>query len=365
MEEDNMTTKTVCKVCGRRARRRCPALGAYSCTRCCGSRRGPDFGCSGDCEFYPFGIAGYDLWLRLYDALIPRIVKRVAVETDEIHMESLVRSFDAVAEMYGENPDAPAFLAGLLEGLAVMPGERMRAIFKNMDSYHCVATYDIADRGEGVRRVLEAKPDFEWDDREPEEGDPPEVEYYIWSRVGESREIEKDMAPHFRHEPGSEWVGRVGNIKLYDDKLVFEAFTKQLYGLGKKMLERHFGKLVRFVDEEISEVAGAIADAYEDEDYAGGPEPGDLTPDAIAPEVRIAVMTKFYEERYARFLDEEIPALGGMTPREASARPEARPMLIELMKEHIHGIDRMNREESTDISLNSLLEELGLDELIA
>ena len=93
--------------------------------------------------------------------------------------------------------------------------------------------------------------------------------------------------------------------------------------------------------------------------------PGDLTPDAIPPEVRIAVMTKFYEERYARFLDEEIPALGGMTPREASARPEARPMLIELMKEHIHGIDRMNREESTDISLNSLLEELGLDELIA
>jgi hypothetical protein len=111
MEEDNMTMKTVCKVCGRRARRRCPALGAYICTRCCGSRRGPDVGCSGDCEFYPFGIAGYDLWLRLYDALIPKIVKRVAAETDEIHMESLVRSFDAVTEMYGENPDAPAFLA--------------------------------------------------------------------------------------------------------------------------------------------------------------------------------------------------------------------------------------------------------------
>jgi hypothetical protein len=76
-------------------------------------------------------------------------------------------------------------------------------------------------------------------------------------------------------------------------------------------------------------------------------------------------MTKFYEERYAIFLDEEIPALDGMTPREASAKPEARPVLINLMKEHIHSIDRVNREEGTDISLNSLLEELGLDELIA
>jgi hypothetical protein len=448
--------------------------------------------------------------LTLQNALIPKIVKRVAVETDEIRMESLMGSFDAATDMYGDSPDAAAFLAvqhrllverysdgntladmweaegwtdlkpdealmmkywkgsfvtvteiqrvldhqrmecidvfdpterrftivdrnlaaratrfsrvfgwlthypnfsklgqfchevpdlvyrefldlireaaaeegydpeeggykaymmddlaGLLEDLAVMPGEKMRAIFKHMDSYHCLATYDIAGRHEEVRHILQAKPDFEWDDREPEEGDPPEVDYYRWSRVGESREIEKDMAPHFRHEPGSEWVGGVGNIKLYEDKLVFEAFTKQVYGLGKKMLERHFGKLVKFVDEEISEMAGAIADTYEDDDYDGEPAPRDRAQDAIPPEVRIVVMTKFYEERYARFLDEEIPALDGMTPREASAKPEARRMLIDLMKEHIHGIDRVNREEGTDISLDSLLKELGLDELIA
>jgi hypothetical protein len=264
MEENNITTKTVCKVCGGRARRRCPALGAYICTRCCGSKRGPDFGCSGDCEFYPFGVAGYDLWLRLYDGLMPKIVKQVAVEEGYDPEEGGYKAY-----MMDD-------LAGLLEDLAVMPGEKMRVIFKHMDSYHCLATYDIAGRQQEVRRILEAKPDFEWDDREPEEGDPPEVEYYSWSRVGESREIEKEMAPHFRHEPGGEWVGGVGNIKLYDDKLVFEAFSKQLYGLGKKMLERHFGKMVRFVDEEISEMAGAIADTYEDENYAGGPEPGTM-----------------------------------------------------------------------------------------
>jgi hypothetical protein len=273
--------------------------------------------------------------------------------------EGYTREEEAYKTYMAEN------LAGLLETLAMMPREKMLAMFRNMDSYHCVATYDIAGRREEVRRVLEAKPDFEWDDREPEEGDPPEVEYYSWKRGGKSQEIEKDMAPHFRHEPGGEWVGGVGNIKLYEDRLVFEAFTKQLYGLGKKMLKRHFGKLVRFVDEEISDIAGAIADMYEDEDYIPEPEPGDLTPDAIPPEVRIALMKKFYEEHYARFLDEDIPALGGMTPREASAKPEARPMLVDLMKEHIHSIERVNREEGTDISLRSVLKELGLDELLS
>ena len=103
--------KTICKVCGRRAKRRCPALGAYICTRCCGSRRGPDFGCPGDCEFYPFGIAGYDLWLRLNDALVPKIIKWVSYEVDEIHLRSVLESFLVATEAYGESPDAVAFLA--------------------------------------------------------------------------------------------------------------------------------------------------------------------------------------------------------------------------------------------------------------
>ena len=75
-------------------------------------------------------------------------------------------------------------------------------------------------------------------------------------------------------------------------------------------------------------------------------------------------MKRFHEEHYARFLDDPIPALDGMTPREASGRPDAHPMLVELMKEHIHSIDRRNREDGTDISIDFVLKELGLDELL-
>lgn len=504
-----MTTTSICKVCGRRAKRRCPAKEAYICTRCCGSKRGPDFGCPVDCGFYPFGIAGYDLWLNLNNALALKIAKRVISEVGESHFQSVLNSFPAAGashrECQGEagylavlhcllvqrdgegktladrweaggwaglRPDEalmmkyqsgafvtvveiqkvldhqrtecidvfdtkktpfiildrsiarrvtrfsrilgwlthyPHFsklgefchevphlvyqefldlirghageegyvldeggckafmmehLSGLLESLAVMPREKMRAIFKSMDSYHCVGTYDITGRREEIRHILEAKPDFEWEDREPDEGDPPDVEYYDWRRLGESQEIEKEMAAQFRHQPGSEWVGGVGNIKLYEDRLVFEAFTRHLYDWGKEMIQRYFGKRVKLVDEEISEIAGKIADMYEDEDRSREQEPRDLSSEAIPPEVRAELSKKFCGEYYARFLDDPVPALGGMTPREASGRPDARPMLVELMKEHIHDIDRKNREDGTDISIDFALRELGLDELL-
>jgi len=504
-----MTTSYTCEVCGRRARRSCPAVKAYICTRCCGSKRGTDFGCPADCEFYPFGIAGYDLWLNLNEVLTLKIVKRVISDVGEFHFESVMSSFptaglssrqyqdDAVylaafhcllVERDGEgktlahrweadgwaglkpdealmmkyqsgasvtvteiqkvldhqrtecidvfDPERTPFvivdrslagratrfsrilgwlthyphfsklgqvchvvpelvyrdllafiresadeegyvldqgghkaymmenLSGLIEFLFEMPREKMKAIFDSMDSFHCVGMYDITGSREDVRRMLEDKPDFEWNDREPDEGDPPEVEYYTWMRRGESQEIEKEMPSAFRHEAGSEWVGGLGNIKLYEEKLIFEAFTKRLYNFGKDMIQCYFGEQVRLVDEEISEIAGRVADMYDDEDHAQERRPAGLSPEAIPPEVLAEISKKFYEEHYTRFMDEPVPALGGMTPREASGRPDARPMLIELMKGHINNIETKNKEDGTDISIDFVLKELGLDELL-
>jgi hypothetical protein len=255
-------------------------------------------------------------------------------------------------------------LSDILEFLAVAPREKMKALLERMDSYHCVGTYEIVGRREEIRRVLEAKPDFAWHDREPDEGEPPEVEYYDWRRVGESQEIEKEMAPPFRKQPGSEWVGGVGNLKLYERKLVFEAFTKKLYYFGKEMIQRYFGKRLRFLDEEISEIAGKVADMYEDEDYARAEGSRGFSPGGIPPEIQAELKEKFYEEHYTRFLDDPIPALDGLTPREAAGMPDARPMLVELMKDHIQNIDQMNREEGSKVNIDFVLKELGLDELL-
>jgi len=70
------------------------------------------------------------------------------------------------------------------------------------------------------------------------------------------------------------------------------------------------------------------------------------------------------ENRYQGFADIAIRQLEDRTPREAARDPRLRPMLTELMKLHITGIDEQRRENGLDFDLNPLLEELGLREMI-
>lgn len=60
-----MTSEQKCGVCGKKAKRPCPALGGWICPACCGSQRGSKINCARDCEFFPFGITAHDLWLKI------------------------------------------------------------------------------------------------------------------------------------------------------------------------------------------------------------------------------------------------------------------------------------------------------------
>ncbi|MDP8214400.1 MAG: hypothetical protein P9M10_04330 [Candidatus Euphemobacter frigidus] len=75
-------------------------------------------------------------------------------------------------------------------------------------------------------------------------------------------------------------------------------------------------------------------------------------------------MKNFYQDKYTKFPDEKVPALNDLTPRQAAADPDSRPLLLELMKEHLNGIESMNRKKGFDINIDFALRELGLEELI-
>jgi len=53
----------------------------------------------------------------------------------------------------------------------------------------------------------------------------------------------------------------------------------------------------------------------------------------------------------------------GMTPKQAAADPEMRPMLIELMKDHLNELEKMRKDRDITISIDWVLDELGLEEL--
>ncbi len=75
-------------------------------------------------------------------------------------------------------------------------------------------------------------------------------------------------------------------------------------------------------------------------------------------------MQQAHALHYAKFADLPVPALGGLTPRAAAHDPQARLLLLDLMKDHINGLETRNRDEGLDLRLDDLLRELGLHELL-
>jgi hypothetical protein len=64
----------------------------------------------------------------------------------------------------------------------------------------------------------------------------------------------------------------------------------------------------------------------------------------IPPEVRAEVLSKFHEQHYRQFMDSPVPMLENKTPRQAAKNKTLRPKLIDLMKPHVHGMEKRNHE---------------------
>jgi hypothetical protein len=88
------------------------------------------------------------------------------------------------------------------------------------------------------------------------------------------------------------------------------------------------------------------------------PWPGGRSRATQAPEMS-AVVRAFREKHMRAWVDDSIPALGGLTPREAARTPPARRALQLLLEEIEHNESRLPREEQID--LQWLRPELGLE----
>jgi hypothetical protein len=69
------------------------------------------------------------------------------------------------------------------------------------------------------------------------------------------------------------------------------------------------------------------------------------------------------QRHFRSLLEERIPMLEGRTPRESARDPALRPLLLEWTKGLIHQVETNNRRDGTSISLDWILDELGLTEL--
>lgn len=248
--------------------------------------------------------------------------------------------------------------------LTLLTEESRKRLFKSMDLHQCRAFYEIQGEREAVEEVLESKPEFEWEDREPEPGDPPGAEYYCWLRKGESKEIEKSLPKVFQHEGEEGGVGILGTLRLSPGEMMIETFSKMKFAFAKEMVENYFGSRVKLIRETVVDIADQMLERDRTEGEEIGFDEKEAPAHSIPLEVEKELLQKFYRRHYQKFLDDKVPAIDNHTPREAAKNPAMRPWLIELMKQHVQGLEQMSRERGIELNIDWVLEELGLHELL-
>ena len=209
------------------------------------------------------------------------------------------------------------------EVLALPPPQLITA---EGDPVHvCRAYYQIEDRP-AVLAALRQVPELE-------EMDPGS---YAWLEAGDPR------------GPRS-----LGKVEVGERELELWCMSKERLVRGKALLERHAGShLIHRVD--------AIQDPWVAAALAGPQE----EPSAIPPDVEAAAYQAYLDDHYRRWIDQPVPFLSGLTPRQAVATPGGRKRVAALLRgiENREARHRLERGFGYDAAW--MWRELGLDPLV-
>jgi hypothetical protein len=189
----------------------------------------------------------------------------------------------------------------------------------------CEAIFDLSGP-EGVRRKLVTKPNIIEDEQEGR---------FLW--IDRRRRKQLASGPLL-----------LGTIVITGGRLVLQTKSRERLERGKRVLSRHLGRLVRH-----------RLDTIKDLDVALSEPPRSRPPeDQIPAEDQAELVSKVLMEHLMRWIDMEIPALGGMTPREAVRSRRGRERVRAMLKDQEHIARGMPGGDRLDFS--AIYRELGL-----
>lgn len=176
----------------------------------------------------------------------------------------------------------------------------------------------------------------------------------VLAKLGESSELERD-------EDGFIWLNRSGNdrmdgpvtlghVQIDEEALVLETMSRERNARGRSMLEATLGSLVDHRADSIQDPEVAIKNHR---------ERGRAKSNEVPEDVQREVVGQYLRDYYARWLDEEIPALGGKSPRKAVRTKRGKAQVVELLKEIENGTARQPGGDAVDFA--ALRRELGLE----
>lgn len=170
-----------------------------------------------------------------------------------------------------------------------------------------------------------------------------------WKTVGNTNGY--IFATQYVDPSGQVQLDALGTVTIDKDKMTLECVSRERLQRGKERLVSIAGKYIRYKVDSFEDI-DAVLDRYREA------APADAAKEISPSHRRIAEAAM--NNRMMKWMDEPIPALNGMTPREAALKEESRQKLIELLKdmENMEERKRLNGELYFD--MKRLREEIGL-----
>jgi tetratricopeptide (TPR) repeat protein len=169
----------------------------------------------------------------------------------------------------------------------------------------------------------------------------------------------QDETPGIRHfgwlETGTDGPRRsYGFIEIRHGRLRLECNSRQRLKIGRQLLEKNAGAVLTHQQDSF-EPLSAVKDRLSRE----GPPKTEAT--GIPPEAERELLLRFKTEHYAKWPDEALPALNGMTPRQAVRSEVGRRAVEDLLRQFENAEDQDRKEGGAFFDFSPLRKTLGLD----
>jgi len=250
------------------------------------------------------------------------------------------------------------------KSITATANERMRRMYLALDASLGHAIYELRAPYENCRAVLDAEPTVEPTNLEAPERAEGFTEIRAWfDDTSAARSVAIGMGRPL-----------LGTVKMREGSWKVEASSSARLDRLRRLFEGRLGPRVQFVRERRDDLGARMA-----KDLPAAGDPGLVPPGLLeqvdAPAFSVSrvenpglvdpsdLVSNLRRNALKRLPGEPVPALDGLTPREASRIPGMRKRLIALMKGHVRLLDEENLRKGSENDINPVLRELGLHEI--
>ena len=252
-------------------------------------------------------------------------------------------------------------LLTVVESFSAIQTARQAESFRTMDAAYSKTEYKICGSREELIQRLDGLEEAHREDPPEENADEGFVEEWVWTE------------PSNLFGTGHAVLGRV--LLHKKDRIRLETTSAKKRDTLRPLLEKLLNGQIKFTKQRTDDLSKQMLN-QQNLQYDKSLVPKKLLKNPIQIENACTCLPPGHEnfshaemeermlEDFDRtFLDTPLPALNDKTPREAARLPALRPALIQLMKQHIRNRDEHNLRNGSQIDINPLIRELGLDEI--